>query len=265
MRMKRLFGLSLVALFTLAASAWAGGPLCNCGIHCIVPPPPNCPDCSCPCEHRLHLCNSEHCHKLIEELCQGDCCARIKAARKLGHRLHADFCSDPEVLEALIGALQCDSCWKVREAAAWAIQGQDARTEHGVLALYISSRLDPHYLVRVAAGEALDILIIGRRECFTRTFEGADVLIGQLRRLGYKHGSDSCKLTFASACAAAGFAESMAPPVMPMPQPGGPRPPEPIPTPKTPPVKSTSATFGASMEFAPMPMPGSPLMAGPQR
>src|SRR5437588_400219 len=84
-------------------------------------------------------------------------CERIKAVKKLGHRLHADFCCDPAVLETLIAALQCDKCWEVRRAAAWAIQSQNARTEEGVLALYIASKLDPHYLVRVAAAEALDI------------------------------------------------------------------------------------------------------------
>ena len=242
--MKRLIGLTLTALFAVAASAWGGIlPCFNCGVHCMVPPPPNCPDCSNPCDHGLHFCpqwKCEHARKLMEDLNNCDCCVRIKAAQRLGHRLHADFCCDPSVLDSLIAALQCDRCWEVRRAAAWAIQHQNARTEQGVLALYIASKLDPHYLVRVAAAEALDILTIGRRECFTETLTSGDELIKQLKQQGYKPGSDNCRVLFASAGGCCGAAAPAAP------APAAPGKPEPLPLPK-----GTTNVKPAAIELVP--------------
>jgi hypothetical protein len=245
--MKRLFALSLVALFAMTASAWSGGFLCglHCKDYCMVPPPPKCPDCSCPCDHRLNLCpewKSAHAQKLIEDLDSCCCCDRIKTVRKLGHRLHADFCNDPCVLEVLISSLQCDKCWEVRREAAWGIQRQNARTEQGVLALYIASKLDPHYVVRVAATEALDILTIAHRECFTETLKSGDELIKQLKAQGYKPGSDNCRVAFGGC----GIDHS-APPsgtVTPVNS-------EPIPAPKAPPAKVKPAGF----EFTDLPRP----------
>jgi hypothetical protein len=136
---------------------------------------------------------------LIEELHGDTCCDRISAARKLGHRLHADFCANPEVLSALINALQCDPCFEVREAAAWSIMKQNARTEQGVLALYISSKLDPHNLVRARAAEALDILLVGgKKACFKGVFESGDELIKSLKKSGYKPGTENCQIIFAA-------------------------------------------------------------------
>jgi hypothetical protein len=128
------------------------------------------------------------------------CCDRIKAARRLGYRFNADFCCNPEVLDALTRALLCDSCWEVRKAAAWSIALQGARTEPGVLALYLSSKLDPHYLVRTQAAESLDILLLCRRGCFTKLFEQADVLIAELRKVKFKPGADNCALIFQQSC-----------------------------------------------------------------
>jgi hypothetical protein len=196
-RMKRLIGLTLFALIGVASSAWAGHHCCE--PQCITPPPPNCPDCGSPCDHCLHisLAGCEHIQKLIQELSGCTCCDRIHAAKKLGCRLHGDFCNDPEILTALVNALQCDPCWEVRRAAAWSILGQHARTEQGVLALYIASRLDPHYLVRDRAAEALDILTLGRKECFTGVFENGDKLIADLKKAGYKPGSENCSVLLA--------------------------------------------------------------------
>jgi hypothetical protein len=109
------------------------------------------------------------------------CCDRIKAAENLGSRLHADFCCTPEVLSALTGALANDPCWEVRRAAAWSIAHQKARTEEGVLALYLASKLDPHYLVRDAANDALGILLVCRRECFKDVFAHGDEMVKALR------------------------------------------------------------------------------------
>jgi hypothetical protein len=196
--MKRLLCLSAAALLGLASSA-LGDPFacCNHGIHCICPPE-DCPDCSCPCDHRFHLPSpgrSERAHKLIEQLSSDCACDRIKAAGRLGCRLHADFCCDPEVLSALVHALQCDPCWEVRKAAAWAIAYQGARTEQGVMALYLASKIDPHYLVRDAANDALGVLIVCRRGCFTEVFAAADALAKQLKGK-YRPGGPDCAILF---------------------------------------------------------------------
>jgi hypothetical protein len=193
--MKRIVYLSTVAFLVLSTSAWGGPFAClNFGIHCICPPPPPCPDCSCPCDRGLHFSfgrKPEHVRKLIDELCSDCCCDRIRAAEKLGSRLHADFCCDPEVLSALAHALQCDGCWEVRKAAAWSIARQKARTDLGVMSLYLASKLDPHFLVRDAATDALAVLLVCRRDCFKDLFARADELIKSLRGK-YKPGSPDC-------------------------------------------------------------------------
>jgi hypothetical protein len=202
--MKRLFSLTLAALFGLAATAMAGPFTAHCcQPQCITPPPPNCPDCSCPCDHGLHisLAGCEQIQELIAELHACTCCERIRATRRLGHHLIADFCNNPEILDALINALQCDPCWEVRDAAAWAIVKQKARTEKSVLALFIASKLDPHYIVRTDAAEALDILTVGHKECFTDTIASADKLVGDLKKSGYKPGSANCSVIIGSASA----------------------------------------------------------------
>jgi hypothetical protein len=196
--MKRLTALTLTAFFSLAVSAWASH---HCCTQCITPPEPNCPDCSSPCDHCLHisLAGCEQVQHLIEDTHAGTCCDRIHAVKRLGHRCIADFCNNPEVLPALIDALQCDPCWEVRRAAAAAMLWQGARTEQGVLALYIASRLDPHYLVRDKAAESLDILTLGRKECFTGVFENGDRLIASLKKAGYRPGSENCSVILAPA------------------------------------------------------------------
>src|SRR5262249_48847641 len=118
--MKRFMIMSAMVLLGLVSSVRAGG-LCGCKEHCMVPPE-ECPDCTPPCDKLLRLgslCGCDHAHCLIEDLHGCTCCDRIKAAKKLGHRLHADFCACPEVLTALIEAMQCDPCWEVRRQAAW--------------------------------------------------------------------------------------------------------------------------------------------------
>ncbi|MFL5241750.1 MAG: HEAT repeat domain-containing protein [Gemmataceae bacterium] len=198
--MKRLLFLSVTVLIGLAASARAGG-LCGCEGRCKPIPPPVCPDCACPCdEHRIGaVFGCEHANKLIEDLHACTCCDRIKAVKKLGHRLHADFCANPEVLAALINALQCDPCWEVRREAAWSILSQGARTEQGVMALFVASRLDPHYVVRDRAAEALDILLVGgKRACFKTIFDNGDKLIKDLKKAGYKPGTANCQMIMAA-------------------------------------------------------------------
>ncbi len=172
---------------------------CNappCG-HCIVPPPPSCPKCTNPCnECRLCLCPewiAKETPTWIERLSHcANFAARKKAADKLGCRLCADFCQNPGVLTALIAALHCDPCWEVRRAAATSIRSQNARTPQAILALYLASRLDPHYLVRERANESMDILLVLQRPCYKQLFKDADELVKQLRGK-YKPGSHDCQ------------------------------------------------------------------------
>src|SRR5262249_41105510 len=117
--MKRMMFLSAAAVVLSASAVWAGG--LGLGCHCIQPPCEDCPDCSDGCCKHFRmpcLCGPEHAQCLIEKLCSGDCHERVKAARKLGCRLHADACACPDVINALVKALMCDTCWEVRQAAA---------------------------------------------------------------------------------------------------------------------------------------------------
>lgn len=182
--MKRSFLLSAAACLALTTGVYAGGPVCwNGGIHCQVPEP-YCPDCCGPCEQGRHHNSARQCaraHELVCQLCDPCCCTRITAAKKLGHRWNGDFCCNEEVLPALVHALLCDTCWEVRRAAAWSIAYQKARVPQGVLALYLAARLDPHYLVRDASSDALDVLLVCRRDCFKDLFAAADELAKNLR------------------------------------------------------------------------------------
>jgi hypothetical protein len=197
----------------------------GCKDYCRPIPCVPCPDCTPPCEHRLCLCafGAGHAEKLIDGLCAECCCDRIKAAKKLGCRLHADFCQCPDVLTALVTALLTDPCWEVRRAAAWSLMGQGAYTEEALLALYISARMDPHYMVRARASEALDILTLGRLACYKSLFRYADGLITGLRKAKFKPGTDKCRIVFNETAQLAG-----PPPAVPATPPG----PEPIPPPK---------------------------------
>jgi hypothetical protein len=154
----------------------------------------------------LSLFAPGHAEGLLQELKCNDSRRRLKVVKKLGCRFHADFCMTPEVLDALTGTLLCDPCWEVREAAAWAIVGQKARTDGGVLALYLASKLDPHYMVRTKAAEALDILTVCRRGCFSELYKSADVLIEQLRGMGYRPGTGDCQVKLVDACSGCGMA-----------------------------------------------------------
>ncbi len=227
--MRRFFFLAATALLSLTGGVLADGlGLHSCCPTCKPIPCPNCPDCSCACDHRLSLTlfSAEHAQCLIETLQCGNACERLAAAKKLGSRFHADFCCNPCVLEALINALECDPCWEVRRTAAWAILGQGARTENGVLALYIASKADPHYLVRARAAEALDILTVCRAACYKDLYAQGDVIIKRLKELKWKPGVDNCREIFCTAVVAAS-----APPTVPAPTIE--KPAEKLPTPKT--------------------------------
>src|SRR5579884_179793 len=135
--------LAASAALALSPAVWSFTP--PCWTRCQPTPSSPSPPCPAPCAGRLCLTcfDSQHAHALIAQLQSESWCQRHRAIEKLGSRLHADFCRDPDVLLALIGALQCDPCWHVRRAAAWGIFGQRARTPEGLLALYVSAKLDP--------------------------------------------------------------------------------------------------------------------------
>ncbi len=202
---------AFMILLAGTAEPSAAGDLCGCLCHCTTPPCETCPDCGDPCASCLRmptLCDSAHAVKLMEQL-KSDCacCARIKAAEKLGCRLHADFCACPEILDALIHALQCDTCWEVRRAAAWAIAMQGARVLKGVAALYVASKVDRHYMVRDRATDALGILILCRNKCYADLFKAADALIPRIRpEYDPTNGKCACWM-IASLCDGAGHAE----------------------------------------------------------
>ena len=200
--MRRFFSFALLGLLGLAATSRAAC-LNGCCPTCKPIPAPECEDCSCACDHRCHLMLHDKSQQYIDALHCPDstCCDRIKAAKKLGCRLHADYCCNPAVLDALLGALTCDPCWEVRQAAAESIYLQDARTEQSVLVLYVSSKVDPHYMVRTEAAEALDIITRCRHNCYKDLYAHADDLIKELKKQKFKPGTENCQLLFGAACA----------------------------------------------------------------
>jgi hypothetical protein len=195
--------LALIFGWVITSAGWAGaGDKCSkpdCS-HCMIPPPSFCPKCTCPCDEcRLCLCppwKAKETQTWIERLLHcSNFQARKTAAAKLGCRWHADFCRTPEVLTALVAALHCDACWEVRRVAATSLREQDARTPQAILALYLASKLDPHYLVRERANESIDILLILQRPCYKPLLKAADKLIEKLGDK-YKPGSHDCRTLY---------------------------------------------------------------------
>jgi hypothetical protein len=189
--MKRIVFLAAAALLVSAGRGGAS-PCCgggHCTGQCITPPCPTCPDCTEPC-HGFRCSLGKCPDGPISDLHACDCCTRIRAAKHLGNKLCYNFCKDCSILPALVEALLVDKCWEVRRAAAWSIAMQGARTELGVLALYISSKIDPHYMVRDKATDSLDVLLVCRKDCFKCVFEMADELIKTLRKEKLIPGSD---------------------------------------------------------------------------
>jgi hypothetical protein len=174
-----------------------------------------------------------HVRKWIEELHCDSPRRRVHAARKLGCRLYANFCAHPEVLDALVDALLCDSCGEVRRAAAGSLQNQNAQTDSGLLALYLAANLDPDPRVQARAAEALDVLARGRGRCGP-LLRSAGALVRHLRGVHYQPGSARCRIEIAEACSGVPEAAPSQdrPPVLPGPPPlAGP---EVIPSPASP-------------------------------
>jgi hypothetical protein len=201
--MRARIAVGVVIAWAIASAVWAGdhdkccGPGCG---HCIVPPPPFCPPCTCPCDEcRFRPCpalSAKEAPIWIDHLLRcSNFQGRKKAAAKLGCRWHADFCQTPEVLTALIAALHCDACWEVRRIAATSLREQNARTPQAILSLYLASKLDPHYLVRERANESIDILLVLQRPCYKQLFKDADELVKKLRGK-YKPGTHDCQTIY---------------------------------------------------------------------
>jgi hypothetical protein len=142
------------------------------------------------------LSSCAHVQKLIDKLHSDCCCDRIKAAQKLGCRLHADICCQPEVVDALVGALLSDTCWEVRKAAAWALAYQNARVDEAVAALYIASKWDTHFLVRDAANDSLGIVIVCRRTCYKDLLAKIDDVVKELRKVVKKEKDETAFLYY---------------------------------------------------------------------
>jgi len=213
--MKRSMILAGVTLLAVCQTAWSiGFVCCNKGIHCICPPPECCPDC-CTCEGHHHTSEAQaaRADKYVHELeCADCCCDRITAARKLAHRWNGDVCCDPQVEPALIHALLCDPCWEVREAAASALLFQHDNQPPAVVALFVSSKLDHHYLVRAKSGEALDIVLLCRRACFKDLLgDMGKQLLAALAKAGFRPGTANCMFIMDQCAAACGIAAEGAP------------------------------------------------------
>jgi hypothetical protein len=224
--MRRLFALALPALLGLAGMTRAGECL-GCKTRCIEPPSTECKERPCPCQKRLKLtiCDKSDKYAAILASCDNTCCARIKAAKKLGCRLCADMCANKGVLEALLDALFFDPCWKVRRTAAWSLFGQRAYQDEVILALYISSKIDPHYMVRSRAAEALDLLTLCRRCCYKELYAQGDVLIKELRAVKFVPGACDAREKHTLALTGACPVGPAAPEVIPAPVvPGGKKP-----------------------------------------
>src|SRR5579872_3743331 len=97
--MRRSVICAVLAVLGLVSAGHGGEPCKGCKDYSKPIPVQPCPDCSPPCEHRLCLCvcGPGHAEKLIDGLSAKCCADRVKAAKHLGCRLHADFCQCPDV------------------------------------------------------------------------------------------------------------------------------------------------------------------------
>jgi hypothetical protein len=177
--------LTLAALLGLTVPSWAGL-LCRCAIpQCGKVPETSCPagcDDSCGKKCSLTLFGEEHAKKLLEQLKSCDVCDRLSAIKKLGCCLHVNACKDPCVVNALLDALFTDPIWEVRRAAGYALMKQKVRTEVVVLALYLSSKIDPHVMVRMGTADAVDRLTLGKAGCYDDLYAAGDRLVRELKK-----------------------------------------------------------------------------------
>jgi hypothetical protein len=223
--MKRIFGTALLALVGWTSVGWsqepcAGGACDSCkkglghpctwgkGVSCYNRPHEEpCTDCD-PCGNRHHFClpwMAAKTDKLLNELHDSHPDCRASAARKLGNRLYTDFCCHPEIVPALVHALQCDDCFLVRKEAAYAIAYQLVANQCGFTALYLASRLDPHWTVRDAAGDALKVLSTQISLGCIREWRKDAEAFEKVIKSKYKPGKESCVEVFPPFCGLCGL------------------------------------------------------------
>ena len=117
------------------------------------------------------------------------------------------------------------------------------------MALYLASKMDPHYLVRDAANDALGVLLVCRRECFKDTFAAADDLA---KKLGgrYKPGTPECLQLLGTCGAADGPSNGI---LIEEPAPAPPGKPAPAPLPKGSETADSALPLQAAPTAAPLP------------
>ncbi len=169
------------------------------GVRCYHPP---CPE---PCEScgdvGRHLCLPWYDRATESLLCDLQDChshVRAKAAEKLGFWLRTDAGTCPEVVCSLIYVLQCDSCWDVRKEAAWSIARQKVDDPTGYTVLYLAMKLDPHWMVRDAATDALKLMETQLSPGCIREWKANAAAIEPKCKPYYKPGKDESLSVFAS-------------------------------------------------------------------
>jgi HEAT repeats len=199
--MKRISVVALAALLMSAPVAW--GWCLNCTRVRPIPPEA-CGPCPDQCKHGFFPPLSRKCaveDKIHVLYTDPNFAHRVCAVEWLGCCMHDDACADPEVMEALFAALQCDPAWEVRRAGAIAIRHQHLLCRTALMALYIAAKTDPHFTVRLKSAESLDILTVPYPpSCFKDMRKQGDALIVELRRAGYKPGSEHCRVQLGDAC-----------------------------------------------------------------
>jgi hypothetical protein len=205
--MKRISALALTAMLLSAPATWGW---CINLTRVRPIPPEACGPCPEGCRHGLNLALWPKAHvaqKIATLQTDPNFAHRVCAVEWLGCCLHADACRDCEVMDAIFAALQCDPAWEVRRAAAIAVRHQHLICPGALMALYIATKTDPHFTVRFKAAESLDILTVPYPPaCFRDMQKQGDLLVAELRKQGYRPGSDNCRVLLDGACTRCGIA-----------------------------------------------------------
>jgi hypothetical protein len=89
---------------------------------------------------------------------------------------------------------------------------QGDRNPPVVTALYVSSKMDHHYLVRDRSAQALDIVLVCRRACFKDLFGPVgDELLKALKKGGFLPGTENCIFVLEQCATQCGIAVEPAP------------------------------------------------------
>ena len=125
---------------------------------------------------------------------------RFKAAVHLGCCCETNAATHPEIVPALVQALQGDSCWQVRRQAAWSLAYQNACNRCGWASLFVASKLDPHWAVRDSAANAIKVIEPRiDEECIRQLGVWGKSVVAQFENC-YQPGKISCAAIFAVCC-----------------------------------------------------------------